>query len=112
MSRNGRATTDGERSGTVSSPYFTEEHEALRRTIRRFVEKELQPHADRWEEEGEFPSEVFRRLGELGFLGLRYPEEYGGQGGDYFAAIVLAEELARCRAPGLMLAVEVQTEMA
>lgn len=96
----------------MALPYFTEEHEALRRTIRRFVEKELQPHADRWEEDGEFPSQVFRRLGELGFLGLRYPEEYGGQGGDYFTAIVLAEELARCRAPGLMLAVEVQTEMA
>jgi alkylation response protein AidB-like acyl-CoA dehydrogenase len=93
-------------------PFFTEEHEILRRHIRKFVESELLPHAEEWEEAGGFPDEVFRRMGELGLLGLRYPEEYGGQGGDFFASIVLAEELSRCGSGGLPTAVAVHTEMA
>jgi alkylation response protein AidB-like acyl-CoA dehydrogenase len=92
--------------------YFTEAHEELRRNIRRFVETELAPHAAEWEEAHYFPDWVFRRMGELGFLGLRYPAEYGGQGGDYFTAIVLAEELARCGSGGIGMAIEVHTEMA
>jgi len=96
----------------MAGPFFTEEHEILRRHIRRFVETELAPHADEWERAGEFPSEVFRRMGELGLLGLRYPETYGGQGGDLFASIVLAEELSRSGASGLPTAVAVHTEMA
>jgi len=96
----------------MSSPFFSEEHDILRRHIRKFVENELAPHADEWEAAEGFPSEVFRRLGEAGLLGLRYPEEYGGQGGDYFASIVLAEELARSNASGLPTAVAVHTEMA
>ena len=62
---------------------FTDEHEQLRESIRRFVIKELQPHAEEWEETT-FPDWVFERMGELGFLGLDKPEEYGGQGGDYY----------------------------
>ncbi len=96
----------------MSSPFFSEEHDILRRHIRKFVENELAPHADEWEAAEGFPSEVFRRLGEAGLLGLRYPEEYGGQGGDYFASIVLAEELARSNTSGLPTAVAVHTEMA
>jgi alkylation response protein AidB-like acyl-CoA dehydrogenase len=90
---------------------FTEEHDQLRESIRRFVEKELAPHTEEWEEMT-FPDGVFRRLGALGFLGLDKPEEYGGQGGDYFCAIVLAEELWRGAAGGLALGVAVQTDMA
>lgn len=96
----------------MSALFFTEEHQILRRHIRKFVDSELAPHADEWEEAGSFPSEVFRRLGELGLLGLRYPEEYGGQGGDFFASIVLSEELSRCGSGGLPTAVAVHTEMA
>ena len=70
--------------------YFTDAHEELRLHIRKFLEKEVQPHLEEWEERT-FPDEIFRRFGELGFLGLRYPPEYGGQGGDYFSAVVLAE---------------------
>jgi len=92
--------------------FFTEEHEALRHSIRRYVEEELAPHAQEWEAAGGFPDEVFRRMGELGLLGLRYPEKYGGQGGDYFSAVVLSEELARCGMGGLPMAIAVQTEMA
>ena len=71
---------------------FTDEHEALRESIHRFVVSELAPHAEEWEDTT-FPDWVFRRMGELGFLGLSYPERYGGQGGDYYANIVLAEEM-------------------
>ena len=91
---------------------FTSEHDALRETIRDFVRRELRPHADDWEAAGSFPSEVFRRMGELGLLGLRYPERYGGQGGDYFTAIVLAEELARCGSAAVGMAISVHAEMA
>lgn len=93
-------------------PYFSEEHDELRKMIRRFVANEIAPHIEEWEEKGEFPREIFRRMGELGLLGLRYPVEVGGQGGDYFSVIVLAEELARCGAGGFPMAVAVQTEMA
>ena len=75
-------------------PPFTDEHEQLRETIRRFAEKEILPHQDEWEEQREFPRELFERCAELGFLGLKYPESLGGQGGDYIHDSVWAEELA------------------
>ncbi|MDX6641503.1 MAG: citronellyl-CoA dehydrogenase, partial [Solirubrobacteraceae bacterium] len=61
---------------------FSAEHEELRESIRRFVANELRPHAREWEDARWFPNEVFGRMGGLGFLGLKYPEAYGGQGGD------------------------------
>jgi acyl-CoA dehydrogenase len=82
-------------------PPFSDEHEELRASIRRFVERELRPHAREWEEARWFPSEVFLKLGAAGFLGLKYPEEYGGQGGDHLHDAVLAEELARAGSGGL-----------
>ena len=82
-------------------PPFTEEHEDLREGIRRFVETELYPHASEWEDARWFPNEVFTRMAELGYLGLKYPEEYGGQGGDYVHDAVLSEELARGGSGGL-----------
>src|SRR5438270_5106030 len=90
---------------------FTDEHRQRRESIRRFVIKELQPHADEWEETT-FPIWVFERMGELGFLGLDKPEEYGGQGGDYYTALVLAEELVHAHCGGLGMGVAVQTDMA
>jgi alkylation response protein AidB-like acyl-CoA dehydrogenase len=90
---------------------FTDEHEQLRESIRRFVLKELTPHADEWEETT-FPDSVFARMGELGFLGLDKPTEYGGQGGDYYSALVLAEEMAHSRSGGLAMGLAVQTDMA
>ena len=90
---------------------FTDEHEQLRDSIRRFVIKELQPHAEEWEETT-FPDWVFERMGELGFLGLDKPERYGGQGGDYYTSLVLAEELVHAHSGGLAMGVAVQTDMA
>ncbi|MHB8156049.1 MAG: acyl-CoA dehydrogenase family protein [Desulfocucumaceae bacterium] len=91
---------------------FTEEHHAVRRTIRKFVENEIAPHVEEWERQEYFADWVFPRMGELGFLSLRYPEKYGGAGGDYFMGIVLGEEMSRCGVGGLPLAVAVQTDMA
>ena len=65
-------------SVSLPSPYFREEHEQLRAQIRRFVEQEIKPHGLKWESQGFVPREVLRRMGELGFLGVRYPSEYGG----------------------------------
>src|SRR5215217_6181661 len=90
---------------------FNEEHEQLRESIRRYAQAELAPHAEEWEETT-FPDWVFARMGELGFLGLAYPEEYGGQGGDYFANIVLAEEMVHANSGGLAMGVAVHTDMA
>src|SRR5690348_15791064 len=89
---------------------FTDEHQALRESIHRFVVKELAPHADEWEETT-FPDSVFARMGELGFLGLDKPVQYGGQGGDYYCSLVLAEELAHAHCGGLVMGVAVHTDM-
>ncbi|WP_339162511.1 acyl-CoA dehydrogenase family protein [Siminovitchia sp. FSL W7-1587] len=94
------------------APYFTEEHRLLRKTIRQFLEKEVTPFLGEWEEKGEFPREILQRMGELGFLGLRYPKEAGGQGWDYFAGVILAEELSRTGFGGFPMAIGVQTDMA
>ncbi|MGH7819866.1 MAG: acyl-CoA dehydrogenase family protein [Candidatus Binatia bacterium] len=91
---------------------FREEHELLRRTIRAFVEKEVWPVVDRWEEDEEVPRAVWRRLGELGILGLEYPEQYGGAGADFLSTIVLHEELARSRSAGFAVSVAAHTDMA
>src|ERR1044072_7567925 len=90
---------------------FTDEHEQLRESIRRFAIKEPQPHAEEWEQTT-FPDSVFRRMGELGFLGLDKPEAYGGQGGDYMSGMVLAEEMSGSACGGLAMGVAVQTDMA
>ena len=90
---------------------FTDEHEMLRRTVRAFVEKEVAPHVDAWEEAGRIPRELWRRLGELGFLGLEFPVEYGGGGGDFLSSVVLGEEMARCRSGGVAFSVLVHTDM-
>src|SRR4051795_9005311 len=83
---------------------FTDEHEQLRDSIRRFALKELAPHAEEWEETT-FPDSVFARMGELGFLGLDKPEAYGGQGGDYISNIVLAEEMCNANSGGLTMGI-------
>jgi alkylation response protein AidB-like acyl-CoA dehydrogenase len=90
---------------------FTDEHEQLRESITNFATKELAPHAEEWEETT-FPDSVFTRMGELGFLGLDKPEQYGGQGGDYFSAMVLGEAIAAANCGGLAMGVAVQTDMA
>ena len=95
----------------MTSPPFSEEHELLRKTIRAFVDKEVVPEIDGWEEAGRVPKAFWRRLGALGLLGLEFPAEYGGAGGDFLSSIVLGEEMARCRSGGVAFSVLVHTDM-
>jgi acyl-CoA dehydrogenase len=85
---------------TEPIPPFTEELEEFRQVVRRFVANELAPHAAEWEEAKWFPNEVFDKLAAQGYLGLKYPAEYGGSDGGYLADAVLTEELARCKSGG------------
>src|SRR4029079_6123629 len=90
---------------------FTEEHDRLRESLHAVVDHELKAHAEEWEETT-FPDSVFARMGELGLLGLSYPEGYGGQGGECFCTLVLAEEMTSSDSGGLAMGVAVHTDMA
>ncbi len=91
---------------------FRDEHEIFRNSVRQFVEKEVIPHTEEWEENGEIPRSIWRRMGELGFLGIEYPEEYGGAGADFIYTLVFMEEISRCGAMGFPISVSVHTDMA
>ena len=93
-------------------PYLDDTHRLLRESVRRFVEKEVLPHGAAWEESGRVPREVLRKMGELGFLGLRHAEEHGGTGLDALSTAVLAEELGRSTFGGFAVTVLVHTDMA
>lgn len=97
---------------TKKYPQFSDDHDIFRKSLRDFVTKELAPHAHEWEQARLFPNEVFREMGKLGFLGVRYPEELGGSGGDIWHTTVLCEEIQRARLAGLTMGVLVQTDMA
>ena len=97
----------------MASIYFNEEHEALRQMVRKFVEEEINPKAESWEEAGIFPAhELFKKMGDLGLLGLTYPEKYGGSGMDYWYQTVFLEEVGRSESAGAALGISVQTDMA
>ena len=91
---------------------FSAEHDELRAVVRRFVDNEVRPNVDEWEAAGRFPDALFRRCGELGFLGLHYPARFGGSDGDLASGLVFVEELARCGAGAIPMAISVQTDMA
>ena len=92
---------------------FTQEHRQITDTVVKFCEKELNPHIAEWEAAQEFPShEVFKKLGNLGLLGLKYPEEFGGAGLDFSYSMVMAEALGACNCGGVPMAIGVQTDMA
>ncbi|MGZ5312802.1 MAG: acyl-CoA dehydrogenase family protein [Solirubrobacterales bacterium] len=89
---------------------FTEEHDDLRESMKTWVQKELTPHRNEWEETL-WPDEVMQRAGELGFIGLCFPEEYGGQGGDYYYSLVRAECMSYSGSGGLNMGFAVQSDM-
>ncbi len=82
--------------------YFSETHEQMRLTVRKFVEREILPHVAQWEEEGTFPRELYRKAGAAGLLGIGFPEEYGGMGEDVFMAVAFSEEIIRSTSGGLV----------
>ncbi len=99
--------------GTIPGTGFTKAHQLFRETVRRFVDEEVNAHIDQWEEDEIFPAhDLFKKAGDLGLLGLSYPTEYGGSGGDYWYNLALAEEMARCRCGAIPMAMGVQTDMA
>ncbi len=84
-----------------ASPYYTEEHEAFRHQLHRFVDREIAPYVDEWDEAGEFPRELYRKAAQVGLLQVGFPEEYGGVPGDVFFGIVKSEELSRAGSGGV-----------
>jgi acyl-CoA dehydrogenase len=94
------------------NPPFTDEHEVLRESIRGFLDRELAPHAQKWEDARWFPNEVFPKLAGQGLLGLKYPTALGGQGGDYLHEAVLVEELARIGSGGTAAGIGAHTNIA
>jgi len=93
-------------------PFLTDEHRIFRDQLRRFVEDEVRPHGDAWEAAGQTPREILRRMGQLGFLGIRYPEVYGGAEMDTLATVIFAEELGRSGYGGFAITALVHTDMA
>ncbi len=99
---------------TGVNPYspFTEEHEMFRKAVRKFVENELTPHVEAWEEAEIAPlHDIFKKMGDLGFLGLNYPETYGGADADIWFTVVLHEELSKTPMGGVPMAIAVHTDM-
>jgi acyl-CoA dehydrogenase len=92
--------------------HFTDEHRSFRDNLRRFIDQQVVPKAHAWEEAGMVPRELLRTMGELGYLGVRYPEAYGGSGLDTVYSAILAEELGRSTFGGFAVTVTVHTDMA
>ncbi|CUJ85668.1 Acyl-CoA dehydrogenase [Shimia thalassica] len=92
--------------------FLGEEHSILRDQLRRFVEERVKPNGDAWEEAGMVPRDILREMGDLGFLGVRYPETYGGSDMDTRATVVLAEELGKSTFSGFAITALVHTDMA
>jgi len=101
------------KSKSATQLYFGKDHERVRRAVREFIDKEINPYMDEWEEQGQAPLHaLFKKMGDLGFLGIRYDSNYGGEGLDYWYDTVFLEELGRIHGFGLPVAIAVQTHMA
>lgn len=95
----------------MSNYYFTEEHELFRESLRSFLDKEVKPNINQWEEDRRIPRDIWKKMGEMGFLGLSYPEEYGGMNLDFFYDVVFNEELGRMNSGGFAITEQVTQYM-
>ncbi len=96
----------------MKSPYFKEEHHLFRESVRDFLNKEIRPHFDEWEEQQQIPRWAWKKMGEMGYLGLIHEEEYGGMNADFWYSVVFLEELARAGNGGFGCAISVHEYMA
>lgn len=95
----------------MNNYYFTEEHELFRESLRSFLDKEVKPNINQWEEDRRIPRDIWKKMGEMGFLGLSYPEEYGGMNLDFFYDVVFNEELGRMNSGGFAITEQVTQYM-
>ena len=91
---------------------FNEEHNLFRQGLRDFLSKEVIPIIDQWEEDRQIPKELWKKFGDMGYLGLNYPEQYGGIDADFYFSVIFLEEIARCYSGGFMITPSVQQYMA
>jgi acyl-CoA dehydrogenase len=96
----------------MSALYFNTDHDLFRQTVRQFMDTSVTPYINEWEKNEQIPREVWLKMGELGFLGINYPEQYGGTAADFFYSVVFLEEICRCGAAGFGAAVSVHQYMA
>jgi acyl-CoA dehydrogenase len=96
----------------MKSLYFNEDHQVFRNSVRQFIEKDIFPNVEKWEEQQKIPRETWKKMGELGFLGISYPEAYGGSAADFFYSVAFLEELSRSTMGGFSAAVSVHQYMA
>lgn len=95
----------------MNNYYFTEEHELFRESLRSFLDKEVKPNINQWEEDRRIPRDIWKKMGEMGFLGLSYPEKYGGMNLDFFYDVVFNEELGRMNSGGFAITEQVTQYM-
>jgi alkylation response protein AidB-like acyl-CoA dehydrogenase len=96
---------------SVQFPYFNEEHEIIRKTVKRFCLEEIAPHAEQWDDEGIFPRDLFRKAGELGLFGIRIDPKWGGSGGDWWASAAYLESMAYSDSGSIAMAFMVQSDL-
>lgn len=96
----------------MSHQFFTEEHELFRQSVKQFIDNEVKPFINKWEKDEKIPREVFKRMGDLGFLGINFPEAYGGTDNDFWYSVIYLEELAKAGFAGLSAAASVHQYMA
>ena len=92
--------------------YFTEDHNMFRQSLRAFLKKEVIPHLDDWEKAGEIPKELYRKFGQMGYLGIQFPEKYGGLDMDIWYAVIMQEELSKLNSGGASAAIGAHYELA
>jgi len=112
LQQQGWPSLDGGRGTRMKSIYINEDLEAIRAGVREFVEREIVPNVEAWEEQRAVPRDLLNEMGKLGFFGLRVPEEFGGVGLGHIASVIFAEELGRCTAGGTAITILVHTDLA
>ena len=84
----------------IKKYFFTEEHELFRQTLRDYLDKEVVPHVDEWEEKGELSHDIWKKFGDMGYFGISLSEEYGGLGLDFWYDVIFIEEVSKCNSAG------------